>query len=97
MKRLCRSCGGRPCAAGPCAHGVEHTAEVECRYGGWLSEREIGDTDPPRGGEREAKLYGQAFLVERVLHKHSGLDEQVIRAYVKTQEDLDRQEDLFNQ
>ena len=41
----------------------------------------IGDTDPPRGGEREARLYGQAFLVERVLHKHSGLDEQVIRAY----------------
>ena len=35
--------------------------------------------------------------VELTLHKHSGLDEQVIRAYVKTQEDLDRQEDLFNQ
>jgi putative transposase len=26
-----------------------------------------------------------------------GLDEQMIRAYVKKQEDLDRQEDLFNQ
>jgi putative transposase len=26
-----------------------------------------------------------------------GLDEQMIRAYVKNQEDLDRQEDLFNQ
>ena len=25
-----------------------------------------------------------------------GLDEQMIRAYVKNQEDLDRQEDLFN-
>jgi putative transposase len=26
-----------------------------------------------------------------------GLDEQMIRAYVKNQENLDRQEDLFNQ
>ena len=26
-----------------------------------------------------------------------GLDEQMIRAYVKNQDDLDRQEDLFDQ
>jgi hypothetical protein len=27
---------------------------------------------PPRGAERKARLYGQAFLVEGVLRKHSG-------------------------
>ena len=52
---------------------IEHTAEVECGDGGRVSEREISDTDPPRGAEREARLYGQAFLVERVLPKYGGV------------------------
>jgi hypothetical protein len=40
---------------------------------GWISEREIGDTDPSRGAEREAGFYGQAFLIEMVLRKHGGV------------------------
>jgi REP element-mobilizing transposase RayT len=64
--------------------------------GNRVFEREVGDPNPPAGIEHEARLYGKAFLSRGYCVSTVGLDEQMIRAYIRNQEELDRQEELFD-
>jgi len=75
---------------------IEYSTEVECRDAGGVSEGEVGDPDPPRRNVKRG-FSGKHFWSRGYCASTVGLDEQMIRAYVKNQDDLDRQEDLFNQ
>ena len=62
--------------------------------GGGLPEREIRDTGSPPDAGCEERIHREALWSRGYCVSTVGLDEQTVRAYVRNQEELDRQESL---
>jgi len=60
----------------------------------WVSGRQVSHPYPSAVARGEEGLHREAFLVTWVFVSTVGMDEETIRAYVRNQEELDRQGEL---
>ena len=71
------------------AHGALHPAEVLGIASGWVCERQERDLGC-QGNGKQAEFCRTELLGPRLCVSTVGLDEETIRAYVRTQEEADK-------
>ena len=74
-------------------HGVEHPSQIQYGDVGWLFEREVSYTDSLRDVGSKKGFTGKSFWSRGHCASAAGLDEKMVREYMKNQHEHDKRQD----
>ena len=77
----------------PHSSSGEYPSEIQCVQYGRVLEGQVRNTDTPGISGTAAELHRVSFLGEGLLCQHVGIEEQVIRDYIRYQEEEEKREE----